>query len=161
MDENASVLPSFALSYPATVSVCAGVMTSTLLLIVHLGFSAQYHCPLCKMNYLLQASSTLAMLLRFTTELGIVLHDMREFAQMWPYMFPYLTYRLPHRSTWSTAQIFFWVLLKSINSLLAHVRALTYRRAQASKCSRCSSRRGSSGTSCTGCSSPWRSFTRA
>lgn len=122
----ASQLPGFALSYPVQAAVGGIVFAFITSLMFHILFTSAYHYPLNRVNFLLQVVSTLFMWIFLSATLAMTLQDLYNFAQSWPYMFPYLAFSIPHRRDWNAVQIAFWDILSAFASLSAHVRLNVY-----------------------------------
>ena len=85
----------FALSYPVQVSVAGMTTAFMVLLALHQCFTAAYHFPLDPLNFVLQLVSSIVYVVYHGATLGVQLRELDEFSHRWPYMFPYMAYRLP------------------------------------------------------------------
>ena len=116
---------AFALSYPVQVSVVGFVLAFMLALVFHQCFTAGYHYPLNRLNFVLQILSSILLVIYQAVTLGVNLSELNQFSKNWPFMFPYIAYRLPRRDTWTLTQVVFFIILESLMALLAHVRSLS------------------------------------
>lgn len=133
--------PPFVLSYPVHVLMNGIVFAFIVSLLVHVIFTAVYHFPLNRMNFLLQLASCLLMLIMECTKIGITLSRMSYAGSVWPFMFPFMAPRLPNASRWPTVQTVFYSFLQMITLLSSHVRPHDLCRPRISNSSRCYSRR--------------------
>ena len=113
-------VPDFVLSYPVQVVTSGIVLAFSFSLLLHVVFTAAYHVPLSRANFVLQLTSNVLMLVAECTKIGIILSEMARAGAMWPYMFPFVAPRLPNRSTWSTTQVVFFALLQMLTLLFSH-----------------------------------------
>ena len=70
-------LPSFALSFPVQVAAMGIVLAMAVVMALHLVFTAPFHYPLSKLNFILQLTGTLLFLVNVAASLGVVLRDLR------------------------------------------------------------------------------------
>lgn len=116
----------FALSYPVQVSM-AGITTAFMvLLVLHQCFTAGYHYPLNRLNFVLQLVSSIMYVVYHAATLGVQLAELDQFSHHWPYMFPYMAYRLPRYGHWTTVQMVFFILSEALASLLAHAAHIQF-----------------------------------
>lgn len=116
-------LPSFALSFPVQVAAMGIVLAIAVVMALHLVFTAPFHYPLSKLNFILQLTGTLLFLINVAASLGVVLRDLRHYAQAWPHVMPYASEPLPPPvGRWTVAQVVFYTLLQSATTASAHVR---------------------------------------
>ena len=121
--EPAPALPSFALSFPVQVAAMGIVLAMAVVMTLHLVFTAPFHYPLSRLNFILQLTGTLLFLVNVAASLGVVLRDLRHYAQVWPHVMPYASEPLPPPvGRWTVAQVVFFTLLQSATTASAHVR---------------------------------------
>ena len=116
----------FALSYPVQVSVAGMTTAFMVLLALHQCFTAAYHFPLDPLNFVLQLVSSIVYVVYHGATLGVQLRELDEFSHRWPYMFPYMAYRLPRYGHWTTVQMVFFILAEALASLLAHAAHIQF-----------------------------------
>ena len=116
----------FALSYPVQVSVAGMTTAFMVLLALHQCFTAAYHYPLDPLNFVLQLVSSIVYVVYHAATLGVQLRELDQFSHHWPYMFPYMAYRLPRYGHWTTVQMVFFILAEALASLLAHAAHIQF-----------------------------------
>lgn len=122
--------PHFAFSLPVQI-LLTGITTALVaVLLIHLLFTAQYHWPLAKLNYGLQLSGVVTLLVSLIATLCIILNMVHHDSRQWPYMLQYVAVQLPPNADdeeypparpWSTFEILSWYLMQSLTCGLAHV----------------------------------------
>ncbi|EJC97488.1 uncharacterized protein FOMMEDRAFT_163110 [Fomitiporia mediterranea MF3/22] len=115
--------PAFASSLPVQILLNGIVLALTCVLLFHLLFTAQYHWPLAPLNYALQLSGVLSLLISLIATLFVVLSSAFMDTQEWPYMINYLAKDIPPIAslsgnstdlsvtdslTWTTAELAGW-----------------------------------------------------
>ena len=113
--------PSYAYSLPVQILLLGAVCTLTGVLLTHLVFTAPYHWPLAKLNYSLQLSGVLSLLVSTCLSLVVVLQDVLQTSRSWPYMLNYIGVEVPIDG-WALHAIAWWYGLDAVTSGLAHVR---------------------------------------
>jgi hypothetical protein len=98
--------PEFARSLPVQILLTGIVLTLVSVLLVHLFFTAQCHWPLAPLNFILQLSGVISLLIMLFANLHVVLAASIRESQEWPYMLSYIAVRvqdesLVSRVTWS------------------------------------------------------------
>lgn len=116
----------FALSYPVQVSMAGMTTAFMVLLALHQCFTAAYHYPLDPLNFVLQLVSSIVYVVYHAATLGVQLRELDQFSHHWPYMFPYMAYRLPRYGHWTTVQMVFFILAEALASLLAHAAHIQF-----------------------------------
>ncbi|EJD08371.1 uncharacterized protein FOMMEDRAFT_59759, partial [Fomitiporia mediterranea MF3/22] len=119
------------------------VLALTCVLLFHLLFTAQYHWPLAPLNYALQLSGVLSLLISLIATLFVVLNSAFMDTQEWPYMINYLAKDVPpiaslsgnstdlnvtDSPTWTTAELAGWYAMDATTSALVqitHIQFLT------------------------------------
>jgi hypothetical protein len=85
--------------------------------------TTQYHYPLAPLNYALQLSSILVVLISVIIKIVVVLQKSADNADVWPYDLDYVAVTIPPTS-WSTGQDAAWFLLQALNNGLSNVGCL-------------------------------------
>ena len=117
--------PNFASSLPVQVLLTGIIFALTCVLLLHLCFTAQYHWPLAPVNFVLQMSGVLSLLISQIATLHVVLSTTMLESQNWPYMLTYLAVDIPplHEiEGWSTAELAAWLIMNATTSGLIQVR---------------------------------------
>ncbi|TIA87935.1 hypothetical protein E3P99_02898 [Wallemia hederae] len=119
--------PAFAYSLPSQMLVIGIVLTLCTVLLSHLSFTAQYHFPLSKLNYLLQTLAVVSLLTKISAELALACDRLYKVASIWPYMFEYTAIDIPpiEWDVWKTGA---WLAMLAIVSALVnltHIQFLT------------------------------------
>ncbi|GJE91429.1 hypothetical protein PsYK624_075790 [Phanerochaete sordida] len=126
--------PSFACSLPIQILMIGIVLTLTSVLLIHLVFTAQYHWPLAPVNYALQLSAVITLLVSLIATLHVVLDTATQESREWPYMLTYIAVDIPplqdQESTagWRTGELAAWLLMNATTSALiqiTHIQFLT------------------------------------
>ncbi|ODN83562.1 hypothetical protein L202_01682 [Cryptococcus amylolentus CBS 6039] len=117
------------LAYSLPIQLVVNGITGTLLcvLLIHLLFTTQYHYPLAPLNYFLQLSSIVVVLISVIIKLVVALNYCTAAADKWPYDLDYVAVTIPPTS-WSTGQNAAWFLLQALNaglSNITHIQFLT------------------------------------
>lgn len=115
--------PSYAYSLPIQILLLGTVCTLTGVLLTHLIFTAPYHWPLAKLNYSLQLSGVLSLLVSTCLSLVVVLRNVHQTSRSWPYMLNYIGVEVPIDG-WALHAIAWWYGLDAVTSGLAHVRTV-------------------------------------
>ena len=118
-----ALMPDFAFSMPAQVVVNGLNLALLVVLVVHLAFTTRYHYPLSKMNFMLQAGSTVLLLVNLITETVIILKELDRKSHRYPYMFPYIGLQVP-LPDYNDLQTGFYVLLQAVTLFFGHVSLL-------------------------------------
>ncbi|KIP04101.1 hypothetical protein PHLGIDRAFT_110075, partial [Phlebiopsis gigantea 11061_1 CR5-6] len=109
------------------------VLTLTSVLLIHLIFTAQYHWPLAPVNYALQLSAVITLLVSLIATLNVVLDTATNESRQWPYMLTYIAVdipplQLPDRTGWKQGELAAWLLMNATTSALiqiTHIQFLT------------------------------------
>ncbi|KAG6330797.1 hypothetical protein ID866_8289 [Astraeus odoratus] len=136
--------PPFAQSLPVQILTNGIVVTLVVVLLLHLIFTAQYHYPLARLNYILQLTGVLTLLTSLIATLYIVLSSTAQESQHWPYMLSYIAVDMPRASynatvnstdpavlyqqQWSFAEMATWAVMNATTSVvvqITHVHFLT------------------------------------
>nr|XP_031863953.1 uncharacterized protein CI109_000597 [Kwoniella shandongensis]KAA5531025.1 hypothetical protein CI109_000597 [Kwoniella shandongensis] len=119
--------PAFAYTLPIQLLVNGITVTLLCVLLIHLLFTTQYHYPLAPLNYILQLSSILTVLISVIIKIVIILQQSSDSADEWPYSLDYVAVSIPP-DTWSTGRCAAWFLLQALNnglSNITHIQFLT------------------------------------
>ncbi|KAI3624833.1 hypothetical protein GLX27_003639 [Malassezia furfur] len=117
--------PPFVFSVPVQTLGIGVVFAIATVMTVNLTFTAPYHYPLSKCNYILQLTAAFLFLITVATSLSIMVHTLATRAAQEPHLFPYLPETLPSRD-WTLAQQVLFLLMQAVSVSMANVRvALT------------------------------------
>ncbi|KAG8714304.1 hypothetical protein FRC11_008983 [Ceratobasidium sp. 423] len=117
--------PSIAYSLPIQILITGIVFTLVLVLFIHLLFTAQYHWPLARLNYILQLCGVITLLIWLSATLIVVLKHAHERSRDWPYMFDYVAVDIPS-DAWSDTQEAWWLVMESTTSGLVHITHIQF-----------------------------------
>ncbi|CAE7137804.1 unnamed protein product [Rhizoctonia solani] len=117
--------PSFAYSLPIQILVTGIVFTLVLVLFIHLLFTAQYHWPLARLNYILQLCGVVTLLIWLSATLIVVLKHAHNRSRGWPYMLDYVAMDIPSDS-WTDTQEAWWLVMESTTSGLVHITHIQF-----------------------------------
>ncbi|EPQ32097.1 uncharacterized protein PFL1_00294 [Pseudozyma flocculosa PF-1] len=122
-----ALMPDFAFSMPAQITVNGINLALVAVLVTHLLFTVQYHFPLSRRNFFLQISSSIMLLVSLSVTLHIILSQLEAKSQDWPFMFPYIGVQVPPGDeSWTTVQEVFYLLMRAITTLLIHVTHIQF-----------------------------------
>jgi hypothetical protein len=96
------------------------ILALSTVLLIHLVFTAPYHWPLAKLNYVLQLSGVASLLLSLGITLSVILGSVLDTSREWPYMLNYVAVNIP-LDNWSDLDNGWWYALDAVTSGLAHV----------------------------------------
>lgn len=96
------------------------VLTLCTVLLSHLSFTAQYHFPLSKLNFLLQTLAVLSLLTKVSAELALASIKLYDISSIWPYMFEYTAIDIPYIE-WDVWKTGAWLAMLAIVSALVNV----------------------------------------
>ncbi|THV05172.1 hypothetical protein K435DRAFT_961549 [Dendrothele bispora CBS 962.96] len=131
--------PEFARSLPVQILVTGVVLTLVAVLFIHIVFTAQYHWPLAPVNYILQLSGVITLLISLIATLHVVLSKTMSESERWPYMLSYIAVNVPPMDldndgddatnpSWSLAERATWLIMNATVSGLVqitHIQFLT------------------------------------
>lgn len=105
------------------------VFSLTSVLLIHLIFTAQYHWPMGRINYILQITSVSTLLISLIATLVVTLRSAASDSQHWPYMLNYIAVDVPpvagsNDTQWTTLETVGWYVLDATTSGLVQVSAL-------------------------------------
>jgi hypothetical protein len=131
--------PAFVESLPVQILLTGVVLTLVVVLLLHLLFTAQYHWPLARVNYMLQLTGVVTLLASITATLYVVFSSNIEESQHWPYMLSYLAVGMPNIGSnitetttdptvvyahrWSLAEGATWTVMNATTSVVIQVSA--------------------------------------
>jgi hypothetical protein len=92
------------------------------ILVLNLLFTYSYHWPLSRLNFGLQLSGVLTLLMAFITSFHVILTEASARSREWPYMLDYVAIEIPPDS-WTYVTIAWWYGILALASGLVHVRA--------------------------------------
>lgn len=122
--------PAFAQSLPVQILLTGIVLTLVAVLFIHLIFTAQYHWPLAPVNYVLQLSGVISLLLSLIATIHVVLSATANESLKWPYMLSYIAVITPpldqeeSSAGWGVAERATWLVMNASTSGLIQVRML-------------------------------------
>ncbi|KAI6145538.1 hypothetical protein BKA82DRAFT_995690 [Pisolithus tinctorius] len=136
--------PPFAQSLPVQILTTGIVLTLVVVLLLHLIFTAQYHWPIARLNYILQLTGVITLLASVIATLYVVFMSTVLESQHWPYMLSYLAVDMPkvqlngtlnttdptvaYQTQWTFAQIATWTAMNATTSVIVqitHIHFLT------------------------------------
>ncbi|KAF8548385.1 hypothetical protein OG21DRAFT_1516353 [Imleria badia] len=96
--------PPFVQSLPVQILLACITLTLAAVLLFHLIFTAQYHWPFARTNYILQLTGVTTLLISISAAIYVIFFVAIQQSQHWPYMLSYLAVEMPasHRTTNST-----------------------------------------------------------
>jgi hypothetical protein len=132
-----SYRPPFVQSLPVQVLVTGIALTLAAVLLLHLVFTAQYHWPLARTNYVLQLTGVTTLIISISATIYVVFSATIRQSQHWPYMLNYLAVEMPaanytvlnstdptliYQHLWSTSERATWVVMNATTSVVVQVR---------------------------------------
>ncbi|UZJ56675.1 hypothetical protein CBS101457_005995 [Exobasidium rhododendri] len=122
-----AIMPKFIYSMPAQIVVDGINLSLVSILAIQLVFTAQYHFPLSRKNYLLQLVSVLMLLITVAVHLHIVLSKLSQQSHVWPYMFSYIGVQIPPQDgSWTLVQEGFYLLMRAMSTSLVHLTHIQF-----------------------------------
>lgn len=112
--------PIYADSLPVQVLLTGICLALNVVLLVHLVFTFKYHWPLARLNYALQFTGVIVLLISMVTTSIVILTFTQQKSRIWPYMFDYIAVEIP-LATWSQGQLVMWYMLKATVSGVVNV----------------------------------------
>ncbi|KAF9810444.1 hypothetical protein IEO21_06942 [Rhodonia placenta] len=122
--------PSLAHSLPVQLLLTGIVLTLMSVLLLQLLFTAQYHCRLALVNFSLQISAVVTLLVTCVSTVYVVMSTVDGQSQTWPYMLNYVAVNIPPEASegWSLAGRAAWLLMQATTGMLiqcTHIQFLT------------------------------------
>ena len=129
--------PPFVQSLPVQILVTGIALTLAAVLLLHLIFTAQYHWPLARTNYVLQITGVTTLLISISATIFVVFSATIRQSQHWPYMLNYISVSMPatnytalnstdptvvYQHIWSTSERATWVVMNATTSVVVQVR---------------------------------------
>ena len=96
------------------------MLTMCCILLLNMLFTYSYHWPLSHLNYGLQLSGVVTMLMVFITSFHVILTHAAVRSRQWPYMLDYVAISIPP-DNWNSIAIAWWYGLLALGSGLVHV----------------------------------------
>ncbi|PWN48818.1 hypothetical protein IE53DRAFT_176370 [Violaceomyces palustris] len=122
-----ALMPDFAFSMPAQIVVTGINIALVAVLTIHLLFTVQYHFPLSRKNFYLQMASSVMLLVSLSVTLHIILEQLQDKSQNWPYMFPYIGVQVPPGdNSWTVVQEVFYLFMRAVTTALAHITHIQF-----------------------------------
>ncbi|CAD6973429.1 unnamed protein product [Tilletia controversa] len=126
-DEILSLLPAFSYSLPVQVLVTGINLSICTVILTHLLFTASYHYPLSKHNFLLQLGGATFLIINLATELSIIFAHAQKQSRRYPFGFNYVAVQVPpSEDAWNFVQQFFYLLLRAITVLFVHLTHIQF-----------------------------------
>lgn len=119
--------PAFAQSLPVQILLTGVVLTLVAVLFIHLIFTAQYHWPLAPVNYVLQLSGVISLIVSLIATIHVVFSTTVTESEKWPYMLSYVAVNTPpldqgqDTTGWSITERATWLLMNASTSGLIQV----------------------------------------
>ncbi|KAF8549979.1 hypothetical protein OG21DRAFT_1514635, partial [Imleria badia] len=134
--------PPFVQSLPVQILLAGITLTLAAVLLFHLIFTAQYHWPLARTNYILQLTGVITLLISISAAIYVIFFVAIQQSQHWPYMLSYLAVEMPasHRTInstdptllyqqiWTPTERATWVVMNATTSVvvqITHIQFLT------------------------------------
>ncbi|MBW0525536.1 hypothetical protein O181_065251 [Austropuccinia psidii MF-1] len=117
--------PAYTYSMPTQLLILGIVLTLLTVLIFHLIFTAKYHYPLAKANFLILLSAVI--LTQISTLIVVILinHYLFNRSRYWPFMFDYVEVTMP-MTDWKPLPLIGWYIMQSAVTLLAHATHIQF-----------------------------------
>lgn len=117
--------PAFTYSMPTQLIVHGAVLTLLTVLILHLLFTAKYHYPLARLNFVLLVSAVI--LTQISTIIVVVVINQHLFnrSRFWPFMFDYVEVTMPPPD-WKTIPLAGWYTMQGAVTCLAHATHIQF-----------------------------------
>jgi len=119
--------PAFVRSLPVQIMLTGVVLTLVSVLLIHLMFTAKYHWSLAPVNYVLQLSGVITLLISLIATIHVILSASLSESEMWPYMLSYIAVNIPpldleaDTGDWSIAERATWLVMSASASGLIQV----------------------------------------
>jgi hypothetical protein len=115
--------PHFVRSLPIQILLIGITITLVIILLVHLVFTASYHWALAPVNYSLQVSSVITLLISLIATLHVVLSATVAESMQWPFMLSYISVKVaPFGDEYNLAERVMWLIMNASTSGLVQVR---------------------------------------
>ncbi|WFD45222.1 hypothetical protein MPSI1_003900 [Malassezia psittaci] len=119
--------PAFVYSVPVQMFGMGVVLAFATVMLVNLAFTARYHYPLERVNFLLQLISSFLSFLLTVSSMAATISDLKLRSSADLRRFPYLPITLPSLH-WSLAETILFVILQSVSvsaTNITHIQFLT------------------------------------
>ncbi|KZS88888.1 hypothetical protein SISNIDRAFT_528646 [Sistotremastrum niveocremeum HHB9708] len=117
--------PEFARSLPIQILITGIILTLACILLLNLLFTLQYHWPLARLNYALQVSGVVGMLLCLVLSFNVILTTAANKSREWPYMLDYVAVEIPP-DNWGTVSIACWYVLEAVVAGIVHITHIQF-----------------------------------
>jgi hypothetical protein len=115
--------PHYAFSLPVQILLNGIITALVAVLLIQLLFTAPYHWPLAKLNFALQVTGVVTLLISLIATLWLVLTTAHAASSEWPYMLDYIAITVPP-STWSDAKKTWWYIMQATTSGIVQASSL-------------------------------------
>jgi hypothetical protein len=125
--------PPFARSLPVQIVLTGVVFTLVIVLLIHLLFTYKYHWSLAPVNYVLQLSGVVALLISLFATMHVVLSSAYAESEKWPYMLSYIAVNVPpldlndNIENWTSTERAVWLFMTASTSVIIQVIIYTSR----------------------------------
>lgn len=113
--------PSYLNSVAVETAAMGVVLAMATVMTLHLLFTAPYHYPLNKSNFVLQLTAAILFLITTATWSGIEMYDLKKASEKMQHTFPYVAQSFPS-SNWSEVSKFFFLFMLAATVAMANVR---------------------------------------
>ncbi|EIW80300.1 hypothetical protein CONPUDRAFT_137573, partial [Coniophora puteana RWD-64-598 SS2] len=137
--------PPFSKSLPVQILSTGIILTLVVMLFLHLLFTAQYHYPMARANYVLQMICVISLMVSLIATLYLIFRSTVQESQHWPYMLSYLQVDMPrfdygngptnstdptmlYAHVWTAAESATWIVMNATTSTvvqITHIHFLT------------------------------------
>ncbi|WFD00998.1 hypothetical protein MYAM1_003758 [Malassezia yamatoensis] len=118
---------SFSQSVPVQTMSLGVLLAISMIILAQLLFTAPFHYPLSRSNFVLQVVASLLFLTLVTVSIGYILWDLKRYAMSVPHLFPYVSQAMPPKKhNWSSVQLGFFLLLLSSTVALSHATHIQF-----------------------------------
>lgn len=105
---------------PIQLLIHGCVLTLLSVLSLHLIFTAKYHYPLARTNFLLLLSAVILTIISTIVVVAVINHALFNRSRFWPFMFDYVEVPMPPPD-WKPLALVGWYIMQSAVTFLAHV----------------------------------------
>ncbi|WFD45221.1 hypothetical protein MPSI1_003899 [Malassezia psittaci] len=103
------------------------LLAISMIILAQLLFTAPYHYPLSRLNFVLQVIASLLFLTLVTVSIGYILWDLKRHAMSIPHLFPYVSQAIPPKEhNWTRVQLGFFLLLLSLTVVSSHFLTILF-----------------------------------
>ncbi|KAG8221228.1 hypothetical protein J3R82DRAFT_1390 [Butyriboletus roseoflavus] len=140
--QSSDTVPPLPNPLPVQILITGISLTLAAILLLHLIFTAQYHWPLARTNYILQITGVTTLLISIGATIYVIFSTTVQQSQHWPYMLSYLAVEMPsanyttistdptlfYQHRWTPPQSATWVVMNATTSVIVqitHIHFLT------------------------------------